>query len=99
MSAVNAFHHLSFRLLGIFVSVVWSPDLFSLIEKKALQSIYSSLTEAIFLSLAQKMPRLQMEGTPQSGHVQWFITGSRKEKEEVDRCEERDRLRNKVIER
>ena len=54
---------------------------------------------AIFLPPAQKMPRLQMEGTPQSGHVQWVITERRKEEEEEDRCEERDRLRDKVIER
>lgn len=50
--------------------VASSPDLFALIGKTALQPTNSSPMAAIFLPPAQKMPCLQMEGTPQSGHVQ-----------------------------
>lgn len=63
-----------------------SPDLSPPTERDARRPTCFSSRGSHLLPPAQKMPCLQMEGTPHSGHIQWVITERRKEgrKEQVD---------------
>lgn len=65
---------------GVIVNFGQSPDLFALIGKKSIQVVYSLIMAAIISPPAQKMPCLQMEGTPQSGHVARVVTARTREK-------------------
>lgn len=92
MSSVNVFHHLSLQQQESLSLLSDLQIVFSLIGRKLYNQTIALLWQLssfffFFSSCPPKNPCLQMEGTPQSGHVQWVITERKKKKEEEDRCE------------